>query len=593
MINEKQANTLLNECEEWLGIKLTKLRTSLRVDHQNTIPMLWELIVFHAVASYVKFKTDRSSNSNKTISSQIQHEPNEKCPDILLTPSFSKPFNIEIKYIIYNRQQDRDLKDFNRRVREELSKIGCEDLSLRVRLDPANPEKTTKAPFNDLWNHYFDSPKWKSFATKILAGDLPLNWDIDKGDIVVESKRKEYEGNIVVKAAKEGQEYMTYSPSPYLISITESSVYKAIKNKIEQAQEWHKSGEKYQPLVIVIGASEILTQTNNLNILSDENIKKAIHLALCLDRAELISAVVFIAIRDEFSSGWHYNLQRRARKPLIIENPHTNYPLTSEHKYILDRIYFNQVEYGSGSEHWEERNIDSIALNKYIKGLEDKFILESSKLNYDFRSAFSMEIPCDLFACLLAGLIDNKKFWGDNDDNGSCEVKTFINNAMVCRQPIINIEIVNTDSSDRQGSRIKIDFGASDFNKKNCPKDSQYYLSSNLDGTINLVIDAEFMLSVLTSKKTVEELWTIKRQEEIHTSLKEMVAKDREIIELQLIKDPLNLEDRSLVVFTFGEATKTLVREEKNVLAEEEALEKKRKHDENIRLGNLKKKKID
>jgi hypothetical protein len=520
MINEKQANTLLNECEEWLGIKLTKLRTSLRVDHQNTIPMLWELIVFHTVASYVKFKTDQSSNSNKTISSQIQHEPNEKCPDILLTPSFSKPFNIEIKYIIYNRQQDRDLKDFNRRVREELSKIGCEDLSLRVRLDPANPEKTTKAPFNDLWNQ-------------------------------------------------------------------------AIKNKIEQAQEWHKSGEKYQPLVIVVGASEILTQTNNLNILSDENIKKAIHLALCLDRAELISAVVFIAIRDEFSSGWHYNLQRRARKPLIIENPHTNYPLTSEHKYILDRIDFNQVEYGSGSEHWEERNIDSIALNKYIKGLENKFILESSKLNYDFRSAFSVEIPCDLFACLLAGLIDNKKFWGDNDDNGSCEVKTFINNAMVCRQPIINIEIVNTDSSDRQGSRIKIDFGASDFNKKNCPKDSQYYLSSNLDGTINLVIDAEFMLSVLTNKKTVEELWTIKRQEEIHTSSKEMVAKDREIIELQLIKDPLNLEDRSLVVFTFGEATKTLVREEKNVLAEEEALEKKRKHDENIRLGNLKKKKID
>jgi hypothetical protein len=589
MINEKQANTLLNECEEWLGIKLTKLCTSLRVDHQNTIPTLWELIVFHAVASHIKFKNDKSSNPNETISSQIQHEPREKCPDILLQPNFSQSFNIEIKYIVYNRQQDRDLKDFNRRVREELSKIGFTDRSLRVRLDPANPEKTTKAPFNDLWNHYFDSPQWKNFATKVLAGDLPLNWNIGKGDIVVESTRKEYEGNIVVKAAKEGQEYMTYSPSPHLISITESPVYKAIKKKIEQAQEWQKSGGKYQPLVLIIGASEILTQTNNLNILSDENINKAIHLALRIDHAELISAVVFVAIKNEFSSGWGYNFQRRARKPLIIENPYPNVSLTVEQRHMLEEIDFNQVEYGSGSEHWEQRegDINSIEVNKYIKGLENEFILESSNLNYDFRSPFSVEIPCNLFTCLLTGLIDNEKFWGNNDVNDPCEIKIFVNNAMVCRHPIINIEIVNTDYSDRKGSRIKIDFAASDFNKENCSEDSQYYLNSNLDGTINLVIDAKFMLNILTSRKTVDELWVNEGHEKIHTSLKEIIAKGQEIIEVRLIEDCLSPDTKSLISFTFGAAIKTLIREEKNVPIEEKKSEKLRKHHENIRLGKL------
>jgi hypothetical protein len=585
MINEKQANTLLNECEEWLGIKLIKLRTSLRRDHRNTMPMLWELIVFHTVASYIKFKNDRSSNPNETISSQIQHEPRENCPDILLQPDFSQSFNIEIKYIVYNRQQDQDLRNFNGRVREELSKIGFTDRSLRVRLDPANPEKTTKAPFNDLWNHYFDSPQWKNFATKVLAGDLPLNWNIGKGDISVESRRKEYEGNIVVKAAKEGQEYMTYSPSPHLILITESPIYKAIREKIGQAQKWHKSGGRYQPLVLIIGASEILTQTNNLNILSDENINKAIHLAFRIDYAELISAVVFVAIRNEFSSGWGYNFQRRAKKSLIIENPHPNVSLTVEQRYMLEEIDFNQVEYGSGSEHWEERegDIDSIDLNKYIKGLSSKFVLESESLNYDFQSPFSVEIPCGLFACLLTGLIDNAKFWGDNDP---CEIKTFVNNAMVCRHPIINIELANMDSNYRQGSRIKIDFGVSDFSKKNCSEDSQYYLNSNLDGTLDLLIDAEFMLSVLINRKTVEELWISEGQEEIYTSLKEIIAKGQEIIELKLIEG-LKAGNIPLVSFTFGAAIKTLIREEKNVFVEEKESEKLRKHSENIGLGKL------
>ena len=151
-------------------------------------------------------------------------------------------------------------------------------------------------------------------------------------------------------------------------------------------------------------------------------------------------------------------------------------------------------------------------------------------------------------------------------DNDPCEIKAFVNNAMVCRHPIINIELANMDSNYRQGSRIKIDFGVSDFSKKNCSEDSQYYLNSNLDGTLDLLIDAEFMLSVLINRKTVEELWISEGQEEIYTSLKEIIAKGQEIIELKLIES-LKAGNMPLVSFTFGAAIKTLIREDRLVPA--------------------------
>lgn len=185
-----------------------------------------------------------------------------------------------------------------------------------------------------------------------------------------------------------------------------------------------------------------------------------------------------------------------------------------------------------------------------------------------------MEIPCDPFVCLLAGLIDNIKFWGDN---GSCEIKTFINNAIVVTHPIVNIELVSTDSKYRQGSRIKIDFGAACFTrirKTSFIKDSQYYLSNNSDGTISVAIDADFILGILTSTKNAEELWAIEGQEELYDSLKKMVDKCQKVIGLSLVQNSLNSDTRTHIIFTFGVATNTLIREDKSVLSEEKKLKK-------------------
>ncbi len=302
MINEQQANKLLSQCEIWLEANLTRLRDSLRSNHENTIPMLWELIVLHATASYIALKHEKSVDRDKSISSQIQHEPVDGSPDILLQPNFCKPFNIEITYINGQKQQEEDFRNFRDRVWTELSKRGVETQSLNVRLDPANHQNIIEAPPNNRWRHYFQSTQWGYFVTKILAGDLPLNWDID-------------EGNIIVKAAKQGQEFMTYSQYPR-IPITESPVYKAIEQKARQAKKWTESGKEYQPLVLIIGASEILTQTNNLSILSHEKIIEAINTALSatngfgfgdrtkrlrVSNSKLISAVVFVDIRGELS----------------------------------------------------------------------------------------------------------------------------------------------------------------------------------------------------------------------------------------------------------------------------------------------------
>jgi hypothetical protein len=300
MINEQQANKLLSQCEIWLEANLTKLRKSLRGDHENTRPMLWELIVLHATASCIALKHEKNFDLDKNISSQIQHEPVDGSPDILLQPSFCQPFNIEITYINAQVQQEKDLRDFYYRVRDELSKREVEIQSLKVILDPANHKKIIEAPSNNRWKHYFQSAQWNSFVTGILAGDLPLNWDID-------------EGNIIVKIAEQGQEFMPFSQYPQ-IPMTESPVYKAIAQKAIQARKWIKSGKEYQPLVLIIGASEILTQINNLNILSEEKIIEAINTALSetsgfgfgdrtnhlrVSNSKLISAVVFVAIRDE------------------------------------------------------------------------------------------------------------------------------------------------------------------------------------------------------------------------------------------------------------------------------------------------------
>lgn len=94
MINEKQAFTLLNECEGWLGVKLDKLRHRLRSDYKSTKPFLWELIVFHAIATSMISKCIE----DQKIDSQIQYEPTEASPDIILSPNDCQPFDVEVTY---------------------------------------------------------------------------------------------------------------------------------------------------------------------------------------------------------------------------------------------------------------------------------------------------------------------------------------------------------------------------------------------------------------------------------------------------------------------------------------------------------------
>lgn len=94
MINEKQAFTLLNECEDWLGAKLDNLRHRLKFEHEKTKSTLWELITLHAIATSVISRCVKNQN----ICSLVQHEPTDASPDIILSPNDCEPFDVEITY---------------------------------------------------------------------------------------------------------------------------------------------------------------------------------------------------------------------------------------------------------------------------------------------------------------------------------------------------------------------------------------------------------------------------------------------------------------------------------------------------------------
>jgi hypothetical protein len=148
MISEKQAKILLNECEQWLGTDLSELRKKLRNDHKNTKSALWELIVLHATAAAIVSKYDANANRNQIIASLIQHEPTLASPDIILQPDGCQSSYIEVAYIEpRNQQQEEEVKDFPRWVREKLFKGGIKYAnSLRIRLNPADSTKDIQVP---------------------------------------------------------------------------------------------------------------------------------------------------------------------------------------------------------------------------------------------------------------------------------------------------------------------------------------------------------------------------------------------------------------------------------------------------------------
>jgi hypothetical protein len=587
MIHEKQAMILISECEMWLDNKLTKLRTSLRSNHENTRPTLWELIVLHSIAFYLT-KNSKEYDLDSRISNQIQSEPIEGCPDIFLQPTFCEPFFIEVTYMDIKNHLRSEMF-FRHRIIKELKKTNTGQEFLIV-AEPSDLEKNLNVPSKKHWDQIFKSEEWKHFAKDVSLGNLPVKWYLN-------------EGNIVIKAMNRDQDFRRVQSLHPSITIKENPIYKTIQEKAAQAKNWSKASTQYEPLVLIIGASEKLSSVHGevekvvYSALADEQKLDSHEIVnstynsfgfefrgrrkLRVSGSKLISAVVFVTFTDEFTGGLGSHLQHKASQPLIIENPHPNIALTNKQVSMLRQIDFNKVEYASGTEHWEKSKVNhqNPKSNEYIKGLRQEFSLSSNSLNFDHQSSFDIGIPCIRFIHLLAGNIDNKNFWGNSDSD---LIKTLLNNAAVITHPIVNIEFLEADYRSRKSSCIKISFGPARFllnlHNRIGNKKYPYYFEVNSFENITLSIGVEFMLDVLTRDKPIEELWRSEEQEKTCESLKKIIDNGHEIIGLSSIQNSLEPESKSHIIFVFGEANNTLIRERKEILLEEKRLKKTNKN---------------
>ncbi len=254
MISEPQAEYLLSQCETWLGTNLNKLREDLTGEQKQTKSHLWELMVLHATAYAVISRPYKQYDSNSEVSSLIQPEgEQEAVPDIFLQPDNCEPFWVEVAYITpRNQQQETDIIRFPSWVREELSKGKVADSQhLRIRLKPADTSKDVQVPPNNSWRQLLKTDKWKTFLAELKSGNFNSTLclrETDNANVIV-----------TIEGIEQGNSVSSSFPAPNVPKCAKDHpIYRKIKEKAEQGKKWEKSGKKYEPLVLFIGASERL-----------------------------------------------------------------------------------------------------------------------------------------------------------------------------------------------------------------------------------------------------------------------------------------------------------------------------------------------
>jgi len=597
VLSEKQAESLLAECERWLGTKLLKLRERLRNEHENTKSHLWELIVLHAAASSVILRHHEQNEPTPDISSLIQHEQDQQAaPDIFLQPDGCGQFWIEVAYITpRNQQQEADLARFPFWVSKELSKRKIADAKpLRIKLEPADATKDVQVPPNNRWQGLLKTEKWEFFVAELLSGNLLSTWLPEEANVIVK-----------VEGIEQGFFVTSSFPTPNVPKRAEKHpIYQTIREKAQQAKKWVASKKNYQPLVLFIGASERLHQINDSGMSSSVSLKQAVYSALAdteqwdlattlnttgtaswpgtktqrkrVKKSRLISAVVIVTIKNEYS-GLRYGWRKRASKPLVIKNPHPDVELTAEQEQFLNQINLNQLEYGSGYESWESpqtRN-DSLVLNRYRK-YRDHFVFTSRSA-----FAFDIEIPCKLVARFLAGDITAREVWDDNSsslgDYPSLkkQIGDYLWLAAELRRQIVDVQFVQVDPKSRDESRIRLEFDVIiapiKHIDRNCFRES---IEFDASGAFTLKLSTNLVICLFAGKITADEVWKSENHKKIGNCLKDAVSRGQEIVDANFVQFDSEFENEPQIVFKFGVVTDTVIRGDKRQLRELEQPDK-------------------
>ncbi|MEQ8383681.1 MAG: hypothetical protein RH949_15105 [Coleofasciculus sp. A1-SPW-01] len=531
-------------------------------------------------------------HATASVSSLIQPEgEQEAVPDIFLQPDNCEPFWVEVTYITpRNQQQETDIIRFPSWVREELSKGKVADSQhLRIRLKPADTSKDVQVPPNNSWRQLLKTDKWKTFLAELKSGNFNSTLclrETDNANVIV-----------TIEGIEQGNFVSSSFPAPNVPKCAEDHpIYRKIKEKAEQAKKWERSGKKYEPLVLFIGASERLHQINDHGTPSSISLEQAVYSALAdteqwdltttlnaigtapwpgtkarrqrVNGSRLISAVVIVTIKNEYSG---LRWRKRASRPIVIKNPHPDVELTAQQEQLLHQINLNQVEYGSGCESWEAQQSQRIpvALQRY-KEREGRFVFSPGS---DF--SFNIEIRCNLVALFLAGDITDCEVW-DNKNSGSDDYPTLkkrigddLRLAAELNLKIVNVNFVKVDPKLREQSRIRLEFGAFTAPTDPINDSPKAYIETDASGAFTLKLAQNLITRLLAGKITAGEVWKIENNKQIGDLLKNAVSRGQDIIDAKLVQVSSDPESEPALSLNFSAPTDTTIREDKKIIREE------------------------
>ena len=450
MISERQAESLLIECEKSIGYPLKNLRQRL-ASHNKPYSNLWELITLYCTLPL----------------GSIIHEPEQNCPDICITHGTESHLWIEATYIYSKSKQKTDnTTDF---IRWLLDKLKLMDITFAngVHVDFAahNKSRALAIPNRDRWREIIRDHSWYYFVN-ILKNTNPaeIEWICPMGNVTIKLRKTSHPRTVTI-----GLPSIKEPTTP-----KQHPVYKEIKKKAEQAQKWNNLGKRYQPLVLCIGASENTGEINSspstkvslhqaiysallnvqgMNLAVQTNITKRIDgKRLDVPGAKHISAVIVVTTETRsqtFQPGFY-----RVPKSSLFVNDQATHPLTPEEIHLLKQIRFDSIEWGPGWEAWERprgtRRSDNTPINR-IRKQWGKVSMRNLK-----NGAFEVELPTNVIAKLLSGDITHE----DLHQQYSDDLANALEAAIKQGQYIIDCEYVSSDPKTRKQDYIRLKYSS-------------------------------------------------------------------------------------------------------------------------------------
>jgi len=450
MISERQAESLLMECEKSIGY-LKALRQRLAC-HDKPYSNLWELITLYCTLPL----------------GSITHEPEENCPDICIKHGAESHLWIESTYIYSKSKQGTDnATDFIRWILNHLKLMGISFAnSVHVDLAAHNNSKAFAIPNQNRWGELIRDPSWYYFVDILKNTNHPkIEWICPMGNATIKLRRTSHSGTVSI-----GLPPIKEPASP-----NQHPVYKEIKKKAEQARKWNSSGKLYHPLVLCIGASEnpweinsppsngvslyqavysALLNVRNMNLVQQTNITRRIDgKSLKVPGAKHISAVIVVTLETR-TMIFQPDVYRVPKASLFV-NDQTVHTLTPKELNLLKQIRFDCIDWGPGWEAWERRRGTKRSDNTYANRIKRNW--GKASMRYLENGAFEVELPANVIALLLSGGITHEDLRQQYDGD---DLANSLEAAIKQGQNIIGCEYVSSDPKSRDQDYIRLRYSS-------------------------------------------------------------------------------------------------------------------------------------